>query len=148
MIIDINLHINVNNAITLNHSRRDNLALPTYFHMPPKPSQSSRTWFNLRKPSRHNMIEHASSHEGKYSQRTPRRLSHISIDLHSLSLPLSSRSVLLRHVPVPKQGTKHLVTDVLVLPYQLLLRPATIDATLQLAQLKGTHPRLSHCLQE
>ena len=63
-------------------------------------------------------------------------------------IPVPSLSLLLRPAPVPKQGTKHLVTDVLVLPYQLLLRPATIDATLQLAQLKGTHPRLPHCLQE
>jgi len=33
---------------------------------------------------------------------------------------------LLRHPPVPKQRTKHLVTDALVLPCQLLLLPATI----------------------
>ena len=31
-----------------------------------------------------------------------------------------------RHAPVPKQGTKHLVTDALVLPCQLLVLPATI----------------------
>ena len=53
-------------------------------------------------------------------------------------IPLHSLSLLLYHPPVPKQGTKHLVTDALILPpCQLLVLPPTIDATMQLAQLKG-----------
>ncbi len=41
-------------------------------------------------------------------------------------IPIPSLSLLLRHPPVPKQGTKHLVTDALVLPCQLLVLPVTI----------------------
>ena len=40
--------------------------------------------------------------------------------------PLILLTVLFRHAPVPKQGTKHLVTDAPFLPCQLLVLPATI----------------------
>ena len=101
---------------------------------------TSRTWFNLRKSIHHNMTEHTSLHEGN-------ALKEDSYIFRSAFIPfpitLPSLFPLLRHAPVPKLGTKHLVTDALVLPCHLLLVPVTIGCDPQLAQLNGTDPCLT-----
>ena len=50
------------------------------------------------------------------------------------------RLFLLGHAPIPKQGTKHLVTDALVLPCQLLVLPATIRCDPAALATKGNRP--------
>jgi len=105
------------------------LVLSTYFHMPPKPSQSSRIWFNLQKSIHHNMMEHTSLHESKCSKKTSRRPFHIQNDPHSLShyspfsfFPSSPSA----NTQARDKTPCSFVTDALVLPCQLLVLLVTI----------------------
>ena len=96
----------------------------------------SQTWPNLlytiewlytqvqsTKSINHSMIKYSRERANALKERPEDPFIFTSIFVRkSLMLLL----FLLRHTPVPKQGTKHLVTDALVLPCHLLVLPATI----------------------